>query len=195
MKRVTPTRSTTTSNTLLTKDGVRLSMVTTKYWPWVLSWHESVVGTLTSPELLGVGPAEAVSAAVLVPTCSVVRSVAGPPVPWVDNVVLSSVVGDVASTSGLRLVGSTGTVLADGSLVCTWVVVTMAEDMGATDWVVVGSRVVFEGLGVDLRAVLCTGWSVVTWMVVPCIWAPEVGMGFLLDALVGVLLAGLRVLV
>lgn len=104
-------------------------------------------------------------------------------------------VGDVASTSGLILVGSTGTVLADGSLVCTWVVVTTAEDVEATDLGVLGSRVVFEGLGVGLPAVLCTGWSVVTWMVVPCVWAPEVGMGFLLDVLVGVLLAGLRVLV
>lgn len=168
-------------------------MVTTRYWPWVLSWHKSVVGTLTSPELLDVGPAEAVPVVVLVPTCSVVRSVPGPPVPLVGNVGLGCVVEDVASTLGL--VGSTGTVLDDGSLVVTWVVVTTAEDTEATDWVVVGSRVVFEGLGVDLPAVLCTGWSVVTWMVVPCVWAPEVDIGSLLDALVGVLLAGLRVLV
>lgn len=195
MKRVTPTTSTTTSNILFVKGGVRTSVVTTRYWPWVLGWHESVVGTLTSPELLDVGPAEAVPAVVVVPTPSVVRSVPVPPVPWVGNVGLGCVVGDVASTTGLRLVGSTGTVLADGSLVCTWVVVTMAEDTEATDWVVVGSRVVFEELGVDLPAVLCTGWSVVTWMVVPCVWAPEVGMGFLLGVFVGVLLAGLRVLV
>lgn len=194
MKRVTPTRSTTRSNILFTKDGVRASMVT-RYWPWVLGWHKSVVGILTSPELLDVGPAEAVPAVVLVPTCSVVRSVPGPPVPWVGNVGLGCVVGDVTSTSGLRLVARAGTVLADGSLVCTWVVVTTTEDTEATDWVVVGSRVVFEGLGVDLPAVLCTGWSVVSWTVVPCIWAPEVGMGFLLDVSVGVLLAGLGVLV
>lgn len=159
----------------------------------MLSWHKSVVGTLTSPELLDVGPAEAVPAVVLVPTCSVVRSVPGPAVPWVGNVGLGCVVGNVASTSGL--VGSTGTVLVDSSLVFTWVVVTTAEDTEATDWVVVGSRVVFEGQGVDLPAVLCTGWSVVTWMVVPCVWAPEVGIGLLLDVSVGVLLAGLRVLV
>lgn len=74
-------------------------------------------------------------------------------------------------------------------------VVTVAEDVEATEWVVVGSRVVFEGLGVDLPAVLCTGCSVVTWMVVPWVWAPEVGMGFMVAVLVGVLLAGLRVLV
>jgi hypothetical protein len=180
MKRVTPTRSTTRSNILFTKDGVRASMVT-RYWPWVLGWHESVVGTLMSPELLDVGPAEAVPDVVLVPTCSVVRSVPGPPVPWVGNVGLGCVVGDMTSTSGLRLVARAGTVLADGSLVCTWVVV--------------GSRVAFEGLSADLPAVLCTGWSVVSWTVVPCIWAPEVGMGFLLDVSVGVLLAGLGVLV
>lgn len=194
MKRVTPTMSTTRRNILFTKDGVRGSVVTTRYWPWVLSWHEAVVGTLTSPELLDVGPADAVPAVALVPTCSVVKSMPGPPVPWVGNRGLGCVVGDVASTSGLILVGSTGTVLADGSLVCTWVVVTTAEDVEATDLGVLGSRVVFEGLGVGLPAVLCTGWSVVTWMVVPCVWAPEVGMGFLLDVLVGVLLAGLRVL-
>lgn len=74
-------------------------------------------------------------------------------------------------------------------------VVTVAEDVEATEWVVVGSRVVFEGLGVDLPAVLCTGCSAVTWMVVPWVWAPEVGMGFMVAVLVGVLLAGLRVLV
>lgn len=73
--------------------------------------------------------------------------------------------------------------------------VTVAEDVEATEWVVVGFRVVFEGLGVDLSAVLGTGCSVVTWMVVPWVWAPEVGMGFMVAALVGVLLAGLRVLV
>lgn len=98
MKRVTPTRSTTRSNILFTKDGVRASMVT-RYWPWVLGWHESVVGTLMSPELLDVGPAEAVPDVVLVPTCSVVRSVPGPPVPWVGNVGLGCVVGDMTSTS------------------------------------------------------------------------------------------------
>lgn len=195
MKRVTPTTSTTRSSILFTKDGVRGSVVTTRYWPWVLSWHESVVGTLTSPELLDVDPAEAVPAVALVPTRSVVRSVPGPPVPWVGNRGLGCVVGDVASTSGLRLVGSTGTVLVDGSLVCTWVVVTTAEDTEVTDLGLVGSRVVFEGLGVGLPAVLCTGWSVVTRIVVPCVWVPEVGMGFLLDVLVGVLLVGLRVLV
>lgn len=32
-------------------------------------------------------------------------------------------------------------------------------------------------------------------MVVPCVWGPEVGMGLMADVLVGVLLAGLRVLV
>lgn len=195
MKRVTPTTSTTRSSILFTKDGVRGSVVTTRYWSWVLSWHESVVGTLTSPELLDVDPAEAVPAVALVPTRSVVRSVPGPPVPWVGNRGLGCVVGDVASTSGLRLVGSTGTVLVDGSLVCTWVAVTTAEDTEVTDLGLVGSRVVFEGLGVGLPAVLCTGWSVVTRIVVPCVWAPEVGMGFLLDVLVGVLLVGLRVLV
>lgn len=167
--------------------------MTTRYWPWVLSWHKSVVGTLSSPELLDVGPAEAVPAVVLVPTCSVVRSMPGPPVPLVGIVGLDCVVEDVVSTSGLG--GSTGTVLVDGSLVFTWVVVTMAEDTEATDWVVVVSRVVFEGLGVDLPAVLRTGWSVVTRMVVPCVWAPEVGTGLLLAVLVCVLWAGLRVLV
>lgn len=169
-------------------------MLTTRYCPWVLSWHKPVVGTLASPELLDVGPAaEAVPAVVWVPTCSVVRSVPVPPVPLVGNVGIGCVVGDVAPTSGL--VGSTGTVLVDGSLVFTWVVVTTAEDMEAIDWVVVGSRVVFEGVGVDLPAVLCTGWSVVTWVVVPRTWAPEVGTGLLLDVLAGVLLVGLRVLV
>lgn len=152
-----------------------------------------MVGTLGSLELLGVGPAEAVPA--LVSTCSVVRGVPGPPIPWVDNAGLGCVVRVVASTSGVRLVGGIGIVLAVGSLVCIWVVVTTAEDVEATEWLVVGSRVVFEGLGVELSAVLCTGWSVVTWMVVPWVWAPEVGMGFMVDVLVGVLSAGLRVLV
>lgn len=117
----------------------------------------------------------------LVSARSVVRGVPGPPVPCVDTVGLGCVVGVMASTSGVGLVGDTGTVLAVGSLVCIWVVV--------------GSRVVREGLGVDLSAVLSTGCPVVTWMVAPCIWAPEVGMVFTVDVLVGVLLAGLRVLV
>lgn len=72
-------------------------------------------------------------------------------------------------------------------------VVTTAVE--ATERVVVGSRVVFEGPGVELPAVLCTGCSVVTWMVVPWVWAPEVGMGLMVDVLVGVLSVGLRVLV
>lgn len=87
----------------------------------------------------------------------------GPTVPCVDNVGLGCVVGDVAATSGVGLVGDTGTVLAVGSLVCIWVVVTTVEDTEATERVVVvGSRVVFEGLGVNLFAVLRTGCSVVT---------------------------------
>lgn len=77
-----------------------------------------MVGTLGSPELLGVGPAEPVPAVALVSTRSVVRGVPGPPVPWVDNAGLGCVVRDVASTSGVGLVGGTGIVLAAGSLVC-----------------------------------------------------------------------------
>lgn len=151
-----------------------------------------MVGTLGSPELLGVGPA--VPAVALVSTRSVVKGVPGPPVPWVGNAGLGCVVGDVASTSGVGLVGGTGTVLAVGSVVCVWVVVTTVEDTEVTGWVVVGSRVVFKGLGVDLP-VLGTGCPVVTWMVVPCVGAPEVGVGFVVDVLAGVLWVGLGVLV
>lgn len=198
MKRLTPRTSTTRSKILFTKDGVRGSVVTTRYWPWVLNWHESVVGIFRSPELLGVGPVEAVPAVALVPTCSVVRAVPGSPVlpvPWVGDAGLGCVVGDVASISGLGLVGGIGTVLAVGSVVCTWMVVTAVGDIEATEWVVVGARVMFERLGVNLPTVLFTGCSVVTLTVVPCLWTPEVGMGFSVDVLVGVLLAGLGVLV
>lgn len=196
MKRATPRTSTTRSNTLFTKEGVRGSVVTTRYWPWVLSWHESVAGTFRSPELLGVGPVEAVPAVALVPACSVVRGVPGSPVlpvPWLGNAGLGCVVGDVASIPGLGLVGGIGTVLAVGSLVFTWVVVTTVGDTEATEWVVVGIRVVFEGVGVNLPTVLSTGCFVVTWTVVFCIWTPGVGMGLVVDVLVGVLLAGLGV--
>jgi hypothetical protein len=70
MKRVTPRTSTARRNVLFTKGGVRGLVVTTRYGPWVLSWHESVAGVLGSPELKCVGPVEAVPGVALVSICS-----------------------------------------------------------------------------------------------------------------------------
>lgn len=92
-------------------------MVTTKNWPWVLSWHKSVTGTLGSPEPRGVGPAEAVPGVVLVSALSGVWGVPGLPVTRVDNTGLGCVVGDVVSTFRVGLLGDTGTVLTAGSSV------------------------------------------------------------------------------
>lgn len=79
-------------------------MVTTRYWPWVLGWHESVASILGPPELLGVGPVESVPGVTSVATCSGAWGVPGPAALWVYGVGLGCVVGDVASTSGIGLV-------------------------------------------------------------------------------------------
>lgn len=84
--------------------------------------------------------------------------------------------------------------LAAGSLVCAWVVVTTAEDTEATEGVVVDSRVVFEGLGVDLLAVLSTGWFVDTGIAGLCAWRPVCGVGLAVEVM-AVDTAGPRVLV
>ena len=63
MKRATPSKSTARRKLLFTGDWARGSLETTRYRPWLLSWHASVAGTLESPELPGVGPTEAVPGA------------------------------------------------------------------------------------------------------------------------------------
>lgn len=101
MKRVTPSKSTTRREVLSSKDRVRGSLVTSRYWPWVLSWHESVAGIFGSPELLGVGPVDVVPGVALVSTSSGVWGEPGPSAPFVDGVGLGCVVGDVASALGV----------------------------------------------------------------------------------------------
>lgn len=67
MKRVTPSKSTARRKLLFTEDRARGSLETTRYWPWVLGWHESVGGTLDSP---GVGPGEVVPGVAAGSVCS-----------------------------------------------------------------------------------------------------------------------------
>lgn len=97
-------------------------------------------------------------------TCSGVEGVAGPVAPHVDETVLGSVVGDVASVPGVGLACGTGagTVLAAGPSA-----VTAAVDTEATEGV--GSGVVFSRGGVGLLAVSATGWAVDGWVVGPCV--------------------------
>lgn len=90
-KRVTPSKS-TTRRELLFRDRARGLVVTTRYWPWVLSWHESVIGILESPELSAVGLVGAVPSV----ACSTVWGVPDPVGPWACGVGLGCVVGDVA---------------------------------------------------------------------------------------------------
>lgn len=104
MKRVTPSKSSARRKPLFTRDWERGLVVTTRYWPWVLSEHESVVGILEPPELPGVRVVEAVPGDVSGSTCSGVPGVPGPVAPRVNGTGLGCVVGDVTSTSGVGLV-------------------------------------------------------------------------------------------
>lgn len=111
-KRVTPSKSTARSE-LLFGDRGRGLVVTTRCWPWVLGWHESVTGILESPELPVVGLVEAVPSG----ACSVVWGVPG------------HGVGDVVPTPGVGLEGGTEA----GLLACVLVVVTTVVDTEATE--------------------------------------------------------------
>lgn len=101
-KRVTPSKSTASSELLFT-DRVRGLVAAARYWPWVLSWHESVAGTSESPEFPGVG---SVGAGALVASgwpCSGAWGARGPVGPQEDGAGLGRVVGDVAPTGRVEL--------------------------------------------------------------------------------------------
>lgn len=200
MKRVTPSKSTARRKPLFTRDGVRGLVVTTTYWPWLLSGHKAVGGIFEPPGLPGVGAVDAGPGEASGGTCSGGWAVPSPTVPRVDGAGLGRVVGDVAPPLGVGLVWGAG---ADAALVVgswAWAVVPVTA-MVATGAVEatggrVGSEVVLERVGVGPLAVPATGWAADVWTAGACVdtsgaWGPEGGVG-LAVGLPGACWEGLR---
>lgn len=168
-KRVTPSKSTARSE-LLFGDRGRGLVVTTRCWPWVLGWHESVTGILESPELPVVGLVEAVPSG----ACSGVWGVPG------------HGVEDVVPTPGVGLEGGTEA----GLSACVLVVVTTVVDTEVTEGGVVSGVM-------GLLVVSATGLVVNTCVVEPGVdpssaWRGVRGAGLPMEWL-GVCLEGLCV--
>lgn len=185
---------------MFTRDGGRGLVVTTRYWPWVLSGHKAVVGIFEPLGLPGVGVVDAAPGEVSGRTCSGVWVVPGPAVPQVDGAGIGRVVGDVASPLGVGLVWGAGAdaVLVVGSWAWAVVLVTAMVATGAMEVTDgrVGSEAVLERVGVGPPAVPATAADART--VGACVdtlsaWGPEGGAGLAVE-LPGPCWEGLRAL-